>query len=88
VSGHVRNAVLTSLLLPCFCACGSSFSVCLGGRVKRICWRWRGASDAAAVSAAAASDLDLAVCGEDQSVRIFAVPAAFLGLADLASTRS
>ena len=51
------------------------------------------ASDAAAVSAEAASDLDLAVCGEDQSVRIFAVPAAFLelGLAiatALASARS
>lgn len=62
------------LLFPCFHHFFSPLlSVCHGGFVKRLSWRWRSAaSDADSVRT---SELELASCGQDQSVRIFAVPA-------------
>jgi len=46
-------------------------TVCHNGRIKRLCWRWR-------KQAGAEAELELATCGEDHSVRIFAMPSAFL----------
>jgi elongator complex protein 2 len=51
-------------------------NVCHSGRIKRLCWRWR--SEGTASTSESASELELASCGEDHSVRIFSMEPAFL----------
>lgn len=49
-------------------------SVCHASTVKRIAWRWRAESEANAPQ----SQLEMATCSEDHTVRIFALPASML----------